>query len=137
MDSRVFQEPLPPVSRVEPGIVVFGDSLQLKYANEQARQLLDKCDDHGVTALQKNDLRVEIIKLGARVREQDSTLWGDQLLSQLETQRTVRTTQGSFRLLAFGMPDRSCRSSQQIMIVIEDRQAEPRIRYRRGGMNSE
>lgn len=137
MDSQFVQEPMPPVSRVEPGIVVFGDSMQLKYANEQARQLLDKCDDHGVTALQKNDLRVEIIKLGARVREQDSTLWGDQLLSQLETQRTVRTTQGSFRLLAFGMPDRSCRSSQQIMIVIEDRQAEPRIRYRRGGMNSE
>jgi hypothetical protein len=125
MDRQVVQEQMPPVSRAEPGIVVFGHSMQLKYANEQARQLLNQCDDHHVTALQKNDLRVEIVKVGARVREQDSTLWGDQLPSQLGAQKTVRTTQGSFRLLAFGMPDCSCASPRQIMIVIEDRRTEP------------
>jgi hypothetical protein len=111
--------------------------MQLKYTNEQARLLLNKCDDHRTTALQRNDLRVEIVKLGARIREQDPTMWDNHALSQLGTQKTVRTTQGSFRLLGFGMQDHSCRIPQQIMIVIEDRQTEPRVRYRRGGMNTE
>lgn len=111
--------------------------MQLKYANEQARLLLNKCDHHRLAAIQRNDLRVEIVMLGARIREQDPTLWDNQTLSQLGTQKTVRTTQGSFRLLGFGMQDHSCRAPQQIMIVIEDRQTEPRIRYRRGGMNTE
>lgn len=111
--------------------------MQVQYANEQARLLLNKCDDHRMAELQKNDLRVEIVKLGARIREQDPTLLDNQSLSQLETQKTVRTTQGSFHLRAFGMPDHSYRTPQQIMIVIEDRQAEPRVRDRRGGMNTE
>jgi hypothetical protein len=128
MDSRLTQEQGPPVYRMEPGIVVFSHSMQLKYANEQARYLLSKCDDHRGTAFQKNNLLVEIVKLGVRVRELDSTLWDDHLLSRLGTQKTVRTTQGSFRLRAFGMPEHSCRTPQQIMIVIEDRQTEPRIR---------
>ena len=136
MDSRVVQEHTPPTSRLEPAIVVFGHSMQLQYANEQARLLLNKCDDHRMAELQKNDLRVEIVQLGARIREQGPTLWDNQSLSEVETQKTVRTTQGSFRLLAFGMPDHSCRTPQQIMIVIEDRQAEPRVRYRRGGTNT-
>jgi hypothetical protein len=137
MDSRVVQEHPPLPSGLEPGIVVFGHSMQLQYANEQARLLLNKCDDHRMAELQKNDLRVEIVKLGARIREQDPTLFGNQSLSQLEAQKTVRTTQGSFHLLAFGMPDHSCRTPQQIMIVIEDRQGESRVRYRRGGTNTE
>jgi hypothetical protein len=137
MDSRLVEEHTPPPSRLEPAIVVFGQSMQLQYANEQARLLLNKCDDHRMAELLKNDLRVEIVKLGARIREQDPTLLGNQSLSQLETQKTVRTTQGSFRLLAFGMADYSCRTPQQIMIVIEDRQAESRVRYRRGGTNTE
>jgi hypothetical protein len=137
MDGRVAQEHAPPVSPVEPGIVVFGRSMQLEYANEQARQLLNTCDDHRMTALQKNDLLVEIVKLGIRVRELESTQWDDHLLSQLGTQKTVRTTRGLFRLRAFGMPDHSCTTPQQIMIVIENRQTEPRVRYRRGGMNTE
>lgn len=129
MDTRVAQEQAPRVSRGEPGIVVFGHSMQLQYANEQARQLLRKCDGHRVNALQKNDLLVEIVKLGVRVRELNSTLWDDYLLSQLETQKTVRTTQGAFHLRAFGMPDQSRRTPHQIMIVIEDRQTGPRVRY--------
>lgn len=137
MDSRVVQEYVPPGCRVEPGIVVFGHSMQLKYANEQARQLMDKCHEHHATTLSKNDLRIEIVKLGARVREQDCTLWDDDLLSQVGTQKTVRTTQGSFRLRAFGMPDYPCRTPRQIMIVIEDRQTESRVRYRRTGTNTE
>jgi hypothetical protein len=137
MDNRVVQEHGPSVLRTEPGIVVFGHSMQLKYANEQARLLLNRCDDYRVTAWQKNDLRIEIVKLGARIREQDSTVWEDQFPRLLRTQKTVRTTQGSFRLLAFGMPDHSCRSPQQIMIVIEGRQTKFPARYRRGGMNTE
>ena len=137
MDSRLVQEHAPPLSAVEPGIVVFGHSMQLKYANDQARLLLNKCDDHRLTALERKDLRVEIVKLGARIRELDPTVWDHQSLSQLETHKTVRTTQGSFRLRAFGMQDHPCREPQQIMIVIEDRQAEPPVRYRRGGMNTE
>jgi hypothetical protein len=137
MDSRVVQEHGPSLSRVEPGIVVFGHSMQLKYANEQARLLLNRCDDDRVTALQKHDLRIEIVKLGARVREQDSTVWEDQFPRLLGTQKTVRTTQGSFRLRAFGMSDHSCGSPHQIMIVIEDRQTKSPTRYRRGGINPE
>jgi hypothetical protein len=137
MDRCLVHEHTPSPSRLEPAIVVFGHSMQLQYANEEARLLLNKCDDHRTAELQKNDLRVEIVKLGARIREQDPPLLGNQSLSQLETQKTVRTTQGSFRLLAFGMPDHSCRTSQQIMIVIEDRQAESCVRYRRGGTNTE
>jgi len=137
MDNRVVQEHGPSVLRTEPGIVVFGHSMQLKYANEQARLLLNRCDDYRVTAWQKNDLRIEIVKLGARIREQDSTVWEDQFPRLLRTQKTVRTTQGSFRLRAFGMPDHSCRSPQQIMIVIEGRQTKFPARYWRGGMNTE
>lgn len=111
--------------------------MRLKYANEQARQLMGKCHEHHATMSPKNDLRIEIVKLGARVREQDCARWDGDLLSQLGTQKTVRTTQGSFRLRAFGMTDRSFRAPQQIMIVIEDRQAESRARYRRGAVNAE
>jgi hypothetical protein len=48
MDGRTVQEHASPVSRGEPGIVVFGHSMQLQYANEQARRLLSKCEDHRV-----------------------------------------------------------------------------------------
>jgi|GEM_PF-1578757 len=137
MDGRSLQEYVSPSSRLEPGIVVFGHAMQLKYANEQARQLMGKCDGHHATALSKNDLRIEIVKLGARVREQDCTLWDADVVSQAGTQKTVRTTQGSFRLRAFGMPDYQCSAPQQIMIVIEDRQREPRVRFRRGRTNPE
>ena len=136
MDSRVVQDHTPSASRLEPAIIVFEHSMQLQYANEQARLLLNKCDDHRMADIQKKDLRVEIVKLGARIREQDPTLLGTRSLSQLETQKTVRTIQGSFRLLAFGMPDHSCRTPQRIMIVIEDRLAESRVRYRREGMHT-
>ena len=129
MDGRTIQEHASPVSRGEPGIVVFGHSMQVQYANEQARRLLSKCEDHRVAAWQKNDLRLEIVKLGARIRERDSTLRDDYFLSQVETQKTVRTTQGSFRLRAFGMPDYSYGTPRQIMIVIEDRQTQPRARH--------
>jgi hypothetical protein len=98
---------------------------------------LNRCDDYRVAAWHKNDLRIEIVKLGAHVREQDSTLWEDHFPRLLGTQKTVRTTQGSFRLRAFGMPGHSCRNPQQIMIVIEDRQSKSPARYRRGGMNTE
>jgi len=110
MDSGAVQEHVPPFSRAEPGIVVFGHSMQLQYANEQARQLLNMCADHRATSLQKNDLCVEIVNLGARVRELDSTRWDNYLLSQLGTHKTVQTIQGSFHLRAFGMLDHSCKT---------------------------
>ena len=136
MDTRVLPESTPARSRVEPGIVVFAHSMQLKYANEQARQLLNTRNDQSVAALQKDDLRVEIVKLGARIREQDLTRWDGQSQFLLETRKTVRTIQGSFRLLAFGMLDHYRTKPQQIMIVIEDRQSEQRVRQRRREVNT-
>ncbi|MEP6958960.1 MAG: hypothetical protein ABI980_09545 [Nitrospirota bacterium] len=68
----------------------------------------------------KQDLRLEIIKLGTQIREQD-TGGSDSQADGAETRKTVRTQQGAFHLRASRVLDPSQRVGQQIMILIEDR----------------
>ena len=113
-------EPYGPSNTTDVGIVMFGESLQLHYANDRARNYMERAGSRDAVLPHKQDLRLEIIKLGTQIRERDTVRpWlhpdGD------EARKTVRTKQGAFHLRALRVLGRSQRVGQQIMILIEDR----------------
>ena len=106
--------------RIDVGVVMFGESLRLHYANDQARNYMERAGSRGMILPHKQDLRLEIIKLGTQIREQDIGGSDSQAVGA-ETRKTVRTKQGAFHLRASRVLDPSQRAGQQIMILIEDR----------------
>ncbi|MDE3040910.1 MAG: hypothetical protein KGJ82_10080 [Nitrospirota bacterium] len=109
-----------PSSTTDVGIVMFGESLQLRYANEQARNYMERAGGRDAVLPHKQDLRLEIIKLGTQIRERGSVgSWAHP--DGVEAQKTVRTKEGAFRLRALRVLDPGLRAGQQIMILIEDR----------------
>ena len=107
-------------STTDVGIVMFGESLQLRYANEQARNYMERAGSRDAVLPHQQDLRLEIIKLGTQIRERDAVgSWPHP--DGVEAQKTVRTKQGAFRLRALRVLDPGQRTGQQIMILIEDR----------------
>ena len=107
-------------STTDVGIVMFGESLQLRYANEQARNYMERAGSRDAVLPHKQDLRLEIIKLGTQIRERGIVgSWPHP--DGVEAQKTVRTKQGAFRLRALRVLDPGQRAGQQIMILIEDR----------------
>ena len=113
-------KPYRPGNTTDVGIVMFGESLQLHYANDQARNYMERAGSRDAVLPHNQDLRLEIIKLGTQIREQDSVgSWPHP--DGGEARKTVRTKQGAFHLRAWRVLDRSQRVGQQIMILIEDR----------------
>lgn len=104
----------------EVGVVMFGESLQLHYANDQARNYMERAGGGDAVLPHKQDLRLEIIKLGTQIRERDTGGSGFRPDGG-EARKTVRTKQGAFHLRALRVLSRSQRAGQQIMILIEDR----------------
>ena len=109
-----------PGNTIDVGIVMFGESLQLHYANDQARNYMERAGSRDAVLPHNQDLRLEIIKLGTQIRERDSVgSWPHP--DGGEARKTVRTKQGAFHLRAWRVLDRSQQVGQQIMILIEDR----------------
>jgi len=107
-------------STTDVGIVMFGESLQLRYANEQARNYMERAGSWDAVLPHKQDLRLEIIKLGTQIRERVAVgSWPHP--DGVEAQKTVRTKQGAFRLRALRVLDPGQRTGRQIMILIEAR----------------
>lgn len=123
MHADSIQGPIRPSRTADVGVVMFRESMQLRYANDEARSFMARAGSTDAVLSHKEDLRLAIVKLGIRVR----TRWtvGMCALSDgvLATQ-TVRTQQGIFRLRALDVPDRNQEAGQYIMIVIEDCQKE-------------
>jgi hypothetical protein len=112
-------------STTDVGIVMFGESLQLRYANEQARNYMERAGSRDAVLPHKQDLRLEIIKLGIQIRERVAVgSWPHPAWPHpdgVEAQKTVRTKQGAFRLRALRVLDPGQRTGRQIMILIEAR----------------
>lgn len=110
------------------GIIMFGESLQLHYANDQARIYMERAGHTDAVLPYKQDLRIEIINLGTQIRERDTVgSWPHP--DRDEARKTVRTKQGAFQLRALRVLGRSQRTGPQIMILIEDRlNGRPRLK---------
>jgi len=81
---------------------------------------MDRAGSREALLPHKQDLRLEIIKLGTQIRERDNAgTWPHP--DGVEARKTVRTKQGTFHLRALRVPDPGHRAGQQIMILIEDR----------------
>jgi hypothetical protein len=101
-------------------IAMFGESLQLHYANDRARNYMERAGSRDGVLPHKQDLRLEIIKLGTQVRERETSgSWSHP--DGGEARKTDRTKQGAFHLRALRVLGPSQRAGQQIMILIEDR----------------
>ena len=120
MGVGVGPEPYRPDNSTDVGIVMFGESLQPHYANDQARNYMERAGSRGAFLPHKQDLRLEIIKLGTQIRERD-TVGAWPYPDGGEARKTVRTKQGAFLLRALRVLSRRQRVGHQIMILIEDR----------------
>lgn len=109
-----------PGNHTDVGIVMLGESLQLHYVNDRARNYMDRAGSMDAALPHKHDLRLEIIKLGTQIRERN-TVESRSHPDEGEARKTVRTKQGAFYLRAVRVLGRSERTEQQIMILIEDR----------------
>lgn len=120
MEAVSGREPCRAGNPTEVGIVIFGESLQLHYANDQARSYMDRAGSLDTVLSHKQDLRLEIIKLGTQIRERDAVgSWPHP--DGGEARKTVRTKQGVFYLRAWRVLNSGQGAGQQIMILIEDR----------------
>lgn len=114
------REPYRPGNSTDVGIVMLGEFLQLHFANDQARDYMDRAGSREAVLPHKQDLRLEIIKLGTQIRERDNAgSWPHS--DGVEARKTVRTKQGAFYLRALRVPDPDQQAGHQIMILIEDR----------------
>lgn len=113
------QGPACPSPTTDVGVVMFWESMRLRYANDEARSYMARVGSMGAVLSNKEDLRLSIVKLGVHVRNRG--IDGMRALPNgvLATQ-TVRTQQGLFRLRALEVSDPFQQADQQIMIVIED-----------------
>ena len=119
MGEGLEPEAYRPGNTTDVGIVMLGESLQLKYVNDRARHYMDRAGSMDAALPHKHDLRLEIIELGTQIRER--SIVGSWLHPDGgETRKTVRTKQGAFHLRAVRVPGRSERSEEKIMILIED-----------------
>lgn len=101
------------------GVVIFWESMQLRYANDEARSYMARAGRMNAVLSHKEDLRLAIVKLGVHVKNRGAEEMGTVPNGVLAT-RTVRTPQGLFKLHALEMPDHDQEAGPQIVIVIED-----------------
>jgi len=120
MSSSAGPKPYSLGNITDVGVVMFGETLKLRYANDQARNYMERAGNGNAVLSHRQDLRLEIIKLGTQIRERDA---GESCFhsDESEARKTVRTKQGAFHLRALRVLDRSQRADRQIMILIEDR----------------
>jgi hypothetical protein len=125
ISAASVREAICPSRATDVGVVLFRESMQLSYANDEARSYMTRAVSMDGVLSRKEDLRLAIVKLGVRVRSRGTD--GMRALPDgvLATQ-IVRTQQGLFRLRALEVPNRDQEVGQHIMIVIEDcRQGRP------------
>ncbi|MGQ0809931.1 MAG: hypothetical protein ACT4OO_01730 [Nitrospiraceae bacterium] len=114
----------------DPGIVMFGGTMQVWYANQRAKDLIAQTKKaRSVAAVKQRDLPWEIVQLGSQIRERihaDGSIdgWND-----LAIDKTIQTMEGAVRLYGFGIPDPDGMTPWRIMIVIEECPTEPSRRW--------
>jgi hypothetical protein len=99
MDAGLGLEAYKRGNTTDVGIIMFGESLQLHYANDQARIYMERAGNRDTVLPYKQDLRIEIINLGTQIRERDTVgSWPQH--DRDEARKSVRTKQGAFQLRA-------------------------------------
>ncbi len=68
--AQVAAHPAEASHKAEPGIVVFGSSMGVRYANQRAREMLHHLRCGAPRSAEETDLLGAIVDLGMRVREQ-------------------------------------------------------------------
>ena len=66
-----IQAPATPLTDV--GVVMFWESMRLRYANDEARSYMARAGSTDAVLSNKEDLRLSIVKLGVHVRIEGST----------------------------------------------------------------
>ncbi len=117
--AQVAAHPAEASHKAEAGIVVFGSSMGVRYANQRARDLLQRLRWGATEFSEKIDLLDAIVDLGMTVREQWQMQREPHDPAAGEARRIVQTGGGPVALCAFGIPDRERGSQFHIMVVID------------------
>jgi hypothetical protein len=117
MGVGVGPEPYRLDNSTDVGIVMFGESLQPHYANDQARNYMERA---GVRSCHTNKIFLSKL-LNWVLKSGSETPWDPWPYPDGgEARKTVRTKQGAFLLRALRVLSRRQRVGHQIMILIED-----------------
>ena len=88
-----------------PGIVIFSRSMQVRWANQKARDLIARTGGlPNYSWMTTGNLPLEVVDLAAGMVEELETRLPIQNWAHIEAHRTVRTTDARFDLRGFGFP---------------------------------
>ena len=111
---------VPSPTHAGPGIMIFGGAMHLRYVNQRALDLMAQAAAARGAASRREDLRIEIVNLGAQLRDQVAERWISHHASRLESDKTIETARGLVRLRAFAVPIQQSAADPHIMIVLEE-----------------
>lgn len=117
--AQASVHPVSPPHEAEPGIVVFGSSMAVRYSNQRAKELLHRVQWEAAESPMTSDLLHAIVDLGMRVREQWQMRRETSHRADGEARRTVQTDGGPIGLYAFGIQGGGCEGPFHIMVVID------------------
>ena len=88
-----------------PGIVIFSRSMQVRWANQKARDLIARTGGlPNYSWITTGNLPLEVVDLAAGMVEALETRLPEQNWAHIEAHRTVLTTDARFDLRGFGFP---------------------------------
>ena len=104
-------EQLFPSMRSDPGIVIFSRSMQVRWTNQQARELIARTAE---------TLPLEVVDLAAKILDELETRMMDPARARIEANRTVRTSVGWLKLRGFGSPGLDEFRNFHVVVLITD-----------------
>ena len=105
------------------GIIVFSDQAQVRYINPYAQQVMAIQADDGDGG--ENDIRVEIAKLVAQLRESPQTSVVSRILPSGDRPEPHRSHLSMFRVRALWIGENRAKTRGSILVVIEPHQIGP------------
>jgi PAS domain-containing protein len=102
------------------GIIVFGDHLQVRYANPSAQRIIGDPADDG--DLKENHIKIVIAKPVAQLRECPDTSMISRILEIPDRHEPVQSSTGAFRVRAVQVEQGRKRGAALILVVIEPHQ---------------
>jgi len=100
-----------PSTRPVQGIVIFSRSMQVKWANQQARDLI---------AQTAESLPLEVVDLAAKMLDELETRIADPGWAHIEANRSVHTPVCRLELLGYGFPGLDEFTNFPLMVLITD-----------------
>lgn len=100
-----------PSTQSDPGIVIFSRSMQVRWTNQQARELIARTAE---------TLPLEVVDLAASMLDQLETRMMDPAWARIEANRTVRTSVGQLELRGYGFPGLDEFTNFHLVVLITD-----------------